>query len=195
MIKRLYLEYQENDINDDSIIDALKAEIGSKPVLIVAPGKTIETQQAEIANFILSKKAYVVSLNFRPDMIKVDKVFISNAKRFSEQKDLSNVIVTSNIKSDLPTLNYASYLNNSEMYDNSVLMFLVVLMKLGVRDVYAAGLDGFKNNDNYADPTMVNNAKLGEFDRRNEIMREMIQRFAKQIKVRFITPSLYKDEK
>lgn len=195
LIKRLYLEYQENAVDDENIINALKTEIGSKPVLLVAPGKTIETHKSEIGNFILSKKPFVVSLNFRPDTVKTDKVFISNAKRFSEQKDLSNVIVTSNIKSDLPALNYASYLNNSEMYDNSVLMFLVVLMKLGIHEVYAAGLDGFKNNDNYADPAMVNNAKLGEFDKRNDIMRQMIQRFSKQIRVRFITPSLYGEEK
>lgn len=194
LIKRLYLEYQENNVDDESVIDDLKTEIGSKPVLIIAPGKSVETYKAEIGNFILSKKPFAVSLNFRPANIKVDKIFISNAKRFSEQKDLSNVIVTSNIKSDLPTLNYASYLNNSEMHDNSVLMFLVVLMKLGIKNVYAAGLDGFKNNDNYADPMMINNAKLGEFDKRNDIMRQMIRRFEKQIKVHFITPSLYEDK-
>lgn len=195
LIKRLYLEYQKNAVNDENVINALKTEIGSKPILLIAPGKTIETHRSEIDNFILSKKPFVISLNFRPDTIKADKVFISNAKRFSEQKFLSNVIVTSNIKSNLPTLNYASYLNNSEMYDNSVLLFLTVLTKLGIRDVYAAGLDGFRNNDNYADPTMINNAKLGEFDKRNDIMREMLQRFAKQIKVRFLTPSLYEIKK
>lgn len=195
LIKRLYLEYQENNINDEDVINTLKTEIASKPVLIIAPGKTIEIHKAEIDNFILSKNPFVVSLNFRPNTIKVDKVFISNAKRFSEQNDLSNIIITSNIKFDLPTLNYGSYLNNSEMHDNNALMFLAVLIKLGIRDVYVAGLDGFKNNENYVDLMMINTSKIGEFDQRNDIMCQMIQYFAKQIKVHFITPSLYEEKK
>lgn len=193
LIKRLYLDYQENAVDDEAVINALKTQIDARPVLIVSPGKSLNEKHNEIINFIITKKPFVIATNFRPDKIKADKVFISNAKRFAEQKDLSDVIVTSNIKTDVSTLNYASYLNNSEMYDNSVLMLLAVLMKLGIREVYAAGLDGFANNDNYADPQMINNAKLGEFDKRNQIMRQMIKRFDKQIHVHFITPSLYEE--
>ena len=194
LIKRLYLDYQENAVDDEAVINALKTQIDARPVLIVSPGKSLNEKHNEIINFIMTKKPFVIATNFRPDKIKADKVFISNAKRFAEQKDLSDVIVTSNIKTDVSTLNYASYLNNSEMYDNSVLMLLAVLMKLGVREAYAAGLDGFADNDNYADPQMVNNAKLGEFDKRNQIMRQMIKRFDKQIRIHFITPSLYEED-
>lgn len=194
LIKRLYLDYQENAVDDEAVINALKTQIGARSVLIVSPGKSLNEKHNEIINFIMTKKPFVIATNFRPDKIKADKIFISNAKRFAEQRDLSDVIVTSNIKTDVSTLNYASYLNNSEMYDNSVLMLLAVLMKLGVREAYAAGLDGFANNDNYADPQMVNNAKLGEFDKRNQIMRQMIKRFDKQIRIHFITPSLYEED-
>lgn len=194
LIKRLYLDYQENAVDDDAVINGLKSHIGARPVLIVSPGKSLNEMHNEIINFIMTKKPFVIATNFRPDKIKADKIFISNAKRFAEQRDLSDIIVTSNIKADVLTLNYASYLNNSEMHDNSVLMLLAVLMKLGIREVYAAGLDGFANNDNYADPQMINNAKLGEFDKRNQIMRQMIKRFDKQIRIHFITPSLYEED-
>lgn len=193
LIKRLYLEYQENAVDDTTVLAELKDMIGKRPVLLVGPGKTIVSHKAEIDNFILSKKPFVVSLNFKPEKIKTDKVFVSSLKRFSEIKDLSEVIVTSNIKNqDVPSLNYASYLNNSEMYDNSLLMFLCVLMKLGIREAWLAGLDGFAREQiNYADPDMIVNSKVGEFDRRNEIMTDMIRRFSKQIKIHFLTPSEY----
>lgn len=194
LIKRLYLDYQENAVDDDEVINALKTQIGARSVLIVSPGKSLNEKHNEIINFIMTKKPFVIATNFRPDKIKADKIFISNAKRFAEQRDLSDIIVTSNIKAEVLTLNYASYLNNSEMHDNSVLMLLAVLMKLGIREAYAAGLDGFADNDNYADPQMVNNAKLGEFDKRNQIMRQMIKRFDKQIRIHFITPSLYEED-
>ena len=193
LIKQLYLEYQENAVNDTDVVNKLISEIGSKPVLIIAPGKTIKTQKTIIDNFIKKTKPFIISVNFRPENITPNRVFISNAKRFLEQKDLTNVIVTSNIKSKLPTLNYASYLNNSPMYDNSVLMLLVILAKMGINNIYAAGLDGFTNNDNYVNDDMINNAKLGEFDKRNEIMSEMIKKFENQIKINFITPSLYRE--
>lgn len=192
LIKQLYLDYQKNTIDDTVVVNNLKSEIISRPVLIIAPGKTIKTHQSKIKHFVSVNNPFIMSINFRPSNIKVDKIFISNVKRFSEQKDLSDVIVTSNIKTNLPTLNYAYYLNNSEMYDNSVLMLLSLLIKMGVKNIYAAGLDGFCGTDNYADPDMINNSKLGEFDKRNEIMSKMIKYFEKQIKIKFITPSLYR---
>jgi len=191
LIKQLYLDYQQNAVDDSEILKELQTQIDNRPILLVGPGKTLLSHHKDIEHFIAQKKPFIVSLNFRPDDMPIDRVFISNAKRFAEQKDLTHVIITSNIKADLPALNYASYLNNSEMYDNSFLMFLRVLMKFGVRKVFAAGLDGFQANDNYAKPDMINNAKLGEFDKRNDIMRQMILQLSRQIDIRFVTPSLY----
>ena len=54
-------------------------------------------------------------MNFRPTNIRVDKGFISNVRHFTEQSNLSNVIVTSGIRAeDSPKLNCVSYLNNSD---------------------------------------------------------------------------------
>ena len=72
-------------------------------------------------------------------------------------------------------------------------MELKILIKAGIKNVVLAGMDGFSNgNDNYFDFSMVNNAKLGEFDKRNEVMFKMLQYFQKKISVQFITPTLYK---
>ena len=54
-------------------------------------------------------------MSFRPTNIRVDKGFISNVRHFTEQSNLSNVIVTSDIRAeDAPKLNCVSYLNNSD---------------------------------------------------------------------------------
>lgn len=196
LIQELYLRYQENEVNDVNALENLKKNIANREVLCVAPGKSINLYKDKILSYIQEKNPYVISINFRPDTFNVDKVFISNARRFSEQVNFENLIVTSNIKADnVETFNYGSYLNNSDMADNSALMLLKILIKAGVKNVVFAGMDGFSNgNDNYFNASMINNAKLGEFDKRNEIMSQMLQYFAKSINMTFLTPSLYEKE-
>lgn len=196
LIQELYLRYQENEINDTHALENLKNNISNREVLIIAPGKSINLYKEKILSYIKEKKPYVISINFRPEAFDVDNVFISNARRFSEQKSFENVLVTSNIKAEnVITFNYGSYLNNSEMADNSALMLLKILIKAGIKNVVFAGMDGFSNgNDNYFDSSMVNNAKLGEFDKRNEVMHKMLQSLAKSINMTFLTPSLYEKE-
>lgn len=193
LIGKLYYEYQEEDVDDTEVIKQLKDEIKDRTILIIAPGKTIETHREAIRTFIQQKNPFIFSLNFRPKDFKADKIFISNAKRYGEQTDLSDTIVTSNIRADLPKLNYMSYLNDSALSDNTALIFLKVLEKLGVKTVFAAGLDGFKSSDNFADTQMINNARASEFEKHNRLMREMIKRFETHIKLTFITPSLYEE--
>lgn len=194
-IKRLYLDYQEHPIDDTLVLEKLKQQIGDRPVLIIAPGKTIQTHKKEIDAFLGANKPFVFSLNFKPEHYAVDTVFISNAKRFAEYKGKDSLVITSNIQADgIATLNYSSYLNDSEMYDNSALMLCSVLLKLGIREVFFAGLDGFAAaGENYANAEMINNAKLGEFDKRNEIMSQMLNQLSKRLKLRFITPSRYNE--
>ncbi len=196
LIQELYLRYQENEINDTHALENLKNNISNREVLIIAPGKSINLYKEKILSYIKEKKPYVISINFRPEAFDVDNVFISNARRFSEQTSLENVLVTSNIKAEnVITFNYGSYLNNSEMADNSCLMLLKILIKAGIKTVVFAGMDGFSNgNDNYFNASMINNAKLGEFDKRNEVMHTMLQSLAKSINMTFLTPSLYEKE-
>ena len=196
LIQELYLRYQENEINDTHALENLKNNISNREVLIIAPGKSINLYKDKILSYIKEKKPYVISINFRPEAFDVDNVFISNARRFSEQSSLENLLVTSNIKAEnVITFNYGSYLNNSEMADNSCLMLLKILIKAGIKNVVFAGMDGFSNgNDNYFNASMINNAKLGEFDKRNEVMYKMLQSLEKSINMMFLTPSLYEKE-
>ena len=91
------------------------------------------------------------------------------------------------------SINYFSYLNNSKMFDNVALMALKLLINLNVKKVYCAGLDGFSNIplDNYCSDKLINTAQVSEIDNRNEIMKEMISLFKKEIDIDFVTESLY----
>jgi len=194
LIQSLYLKYQENEVDDEKILEQLQEEVRNRDILVLAPGKSILLEAEKIKAYIEKQHPYIISINFRPKDIEFDKVFISNARRFSEQENLSNVIVTSNIKTnEVPQLNYGSYLNNSDMPDNSALMLLKVLIKIGIKDVVFAGLDGFSNDkNNYFTPNMINNAKLGEeFDKRNDIMSKMLKQLSRHINIKIITTSLY----
>lgn len=194
LVQELYLKFQENEVDDTEVLAELQKRINNRPILILAPGKTIVSENEKIRKYIELHHPFIISINFRPKDTRVDNIFISNERRYGEQNDFSDVIVTSNIKSEnAAKLNYGSYLNNSEMADNSALMLLKVLVKLGVKKATFAGLDGFASgNDNYFSAEMVNNAKLGwETDKRNNIMREMLQRLKKQIDIDIITTNLY----
>ncbi len=193
LIKRLYIEYQENTIDDSHEIVKLSKDIGKKKVLVFAPGKSLLNNSNTILSFISENDVYTFSLNSEIKKYNCDKIFVTNAKRFLEQNKTSNMLITSNIKNvDIPTLNYSSYLNSSEMYDNSALILLSVLIKIGIDEVYFAGLDGFSSlNENYYDSALVNNAKLGVFDKRNTIMQENLKKFSKMIKINFLTPTIY----
>lgn len=196
LIKQLYLDYQENAIDDSLVLEKLKKQIAQKNILIVGPGKTIKTHKTEIDTFIAEKNPFVISLNFRPDLIKTDKIFVTSPKRFENINDYSNVIATSNIKAEnIMRLNYASYLNNSEKSDDCLLMLLNVLKKICAKKVWLAGLDGFDMEaPNYADFDMNNNSSTRELAQLTPVISKMLKQYAKQISICFITPSLYEQK-
>ena len=79
------------------------------------------------------------------------------------------------------------------MYDNAALMCLKLLINIGIKEVNIAGLDGFSNvqTENYVTSDLINNARENEFDERNEIMSEELKELGKDIKLNFLTKTLY----
>lgn len=194
LIGRLYLDYQQEEIDDRDTLTTLQMMIGSRNVLLLGPGKTMDTEREIIHRYIEQQSPCVISINYRPRHIRVDKVFISNAKRFAEQTDFSDVVITSNIKSaSLPRLNYQSYLNSSSMPDNALLMMLKVLIRLGVKHVSCAGMDGFGNHmENYYRADIGAQPIISGDDRRNESISAELQRMKKSIDIDFITTTRYR---
>ena len=197
LIKQIYLDNFSKNIDDSDIVAALKQRLQNRDILIMAPGKSISKEHNNVADFIGTKRPYIISLNFIPKDYDIDIAFISNMKRFSTLDDYDKpMLVTSNIE-NIPlkanVLNYSSYLNNSKMYDNAALMCLKLLTKIGIKEVNIAGLDGFSNvqTENYVSSDLINNARENEFDERNEIMSKELKKVSKKIKLNFITKTNY----
>ncbi len=197
LINKMYFDYQNHFIDDSKAIEKLKEELSGKHILLVGPGKSIQTHQGEISDYIEKYQPYIISLNFLPENYRVDKIFISNAKRYNQiHKSDVDMIVTSNIvtnNDNCAILNYSSYLNKSKMPDNVALMLLQILISLEVDLVAIAGLDGFSkiSTENYVDDKMINTARMTEFDIRNDVMREALTNISKFINIKYITPSFY----
>ncbi|MDD6056271.1 MAG: aldolase catalytic domain-containing protein [Helicobacteraceae bacterium] len=192
LIQNLYLEYQNRQVDDTKTLEILKTKMQNKPVLLLGPGRSIITKKEAIREYILKEKPYVVSINFSPKDIKVDNVFISNARRFLQQNLQEGVIITSNIDAKLPLkLNYASYLNDGILADNALLMFLKVLVKVGIKQVALAGMDGFNDlQKDYFYNEKIGNYNKKSFDLHNKAMQEALAKSS--LNISFITESLYK---
>ena len=197
LIKQIYLDNFSGNVDDTEVVRSLKERLEARKVLLLAPGKSLSSEENKIRDFIKYENPFVVSLNFVPKNYNIDLSFVSNMKRFSTLDNFEKpLIVTSNIK-DIPAnagvLNYSSYLNNSKMYDNVALMFLKLLCSMGKKEVFVAGLDGFSNipTENYVSNELINNARENEFDERNVIMTDELNKLGEEIEINFLTKSMY----
>lgn len=198
LIKQLYLDKFSNAIDDTKTVEYMKNLLDDKKILILAPGKSLKDDKSKIEDFIKKENPFIISLNFIPEKYRENLVFVTNMKRFTSLNDYSRpLVVTSNIE-DIPKqaliLNYSSYLNDSKMFDNVALMLLKLLIKINIKSVFIAGLDGFSPiaAENYVSENLINNAKVSEFDERNDIMSEEISKLSEKIDINFITPTLYR---
>ena len=198
LIKQIYLDNFSNSIDDSSTLKFLNKVVNNKNILILASGKTLKTEKKKINDFIEKNNPFVVSLNFIPENFDSDLVFITNIKRYMTlPENKKTIIMTSNIseaRNEKKVLNYSKYLNNSKLYDNIALMFLKVLINIGIKKAYFAGLDGFEfiNSKNYSDEKLLMTTKIDDYIERNTIMSEQLSKFNKGIEINFVTTTKYK---
>ena len=199
LIKQIYLDKYTNTIDDSKTVERIKNILSDKNILLLAPGKSLIKEYDKINKFIAKNNPYIISLNFAPDNFKEDMIFVTNSKRFCNLvNNNSLLVITSNIGGfDITNniLNYSSYINNTKEFDNTVLMLLNLFTKIGIKEVNIAGLDGFSSNaaENYASEILLNTTNYKELIKKNAIIYEQIKIFEKNIKIRFITKSLYCD--
>ena len=205
-IEKAYLEYQSRNIDDTEAINSLSMAMSSKNVLVIAPGRSLQTESTSINNYINEKRPVVVSVNFDPDTYEVDYVFVSNAKRYSKLSDISdssmikhNLIVTSNIVPyDRPAdyiLNYSSLQSaNKQNSDNALLLLLAALAKMTVKEVALAGFDGYSASGvNYFDAKYEFGGNDEYYVQSNEVTINGLRELVKLIKLTFVTKSLYSE--
>ncbi len=197
--KQLYEEYMSKQISDDETLHILKSIFCNKDVLVIAPGKSIETEKDTINTFLKENGEVIsVSINFKPEQYTVDYSFISNIKRYDNVKDLPvKKIITSNI--DVKAgfdykVNYSTLLNGvRSASDNAGMLFIKLLINLGAKAVYLAGIDGFSTSvfDNYVDKDMSYMKQGDVMMQKNQDMSEVLSQYSKLISIYFLTQPKY----
>lgn len=203
MILNLYTEYLEHKFDDKYSIEQLKEKIKNKKVLIIAPGKSILNEINTIKQFIADENPYIISVNFKPDIIPVDAVFVSNMKRYQgievENEELlytSNIVIGNKMNNSIE-FDYESYLNHDEIVcDNATLMLLNLLIKCMINKVSIAGFDGYKtDSDNYYDSKLISNMNGENFELINKSIIKYLEDSNLIDKIEFVTRSNYEKNK
>ena len=192
---KLYEEYKNREIDDTEDFSLLGAEIKGKSILVLAPGASIVTQEEKIKNFITDNKPIVISVNFVPDLIRVDYAFFSNNKRYDSIDYFScKTIITSNLISDQVdkmadyTVDYNRLSGAFQQGCNSLIMLLKLLNLTEPQEIVIAGADGYSEVEkNYYNESMHSSSTHGS--RYNLAVSDAIHRLG--VTVRFLTPSAY----
>ena len=206
LIETMYLDFQECYCDDLKTRTHLTGVLEKRPVLLVAPGNTVEKEWLKIAAFIADQNPIVISVNFHPQAMQPNYVFVSNRKRWERlsidpaSKGQTDFIFVSNLKDVVPDSSESLVINYSDVackqegiQDNAGLMAINMLNSLGLRSVSLAGFDGFSDhtNENYVDGNMFNLLPKDEFHFRTEKIGQELSRLGKSIEIHFITTSLY----
>lgn len=205
LLENMYMEYQNKYIDDSCAYADLSNQIKNREILVVAPGKSIETHKAQIQSFIKDKKPVVITINFIDDNYKPDYVFMGNSKRYSQffnkiyrSECDAKVICTSNVSESNKKIdfnfNFNSLVNDDNVIrDNPVLMLLKILINMKIGKVYLAGFDGYANDtvNNYPEeyiPFLYCNDKVVL---RNEAIKKSITSLENNISLELLTSSIY----
>jgi 4-hydroxy 2-oxovalerate aldolase len=137
LVERLYLEFQNHKVDDNNVYRQLSIELRGRTALLLAPGRSIQTCNKEIQDYIKKNQPVVFSVNFVPQNIPTDFLFISNLKRLEMLSPVQNedikIIVTSNLKDhlvgDYLCVDYANLLGEGREADNAGAMLIRMLEK------------------------------------------------------------------
>ena len=204
-IERLYLKYQNNEINDAQTIAELREALRGKEVLILGPAKSIEEKRAQIADYIVRKAPVVISINFMPRDYALRYLFISNSKRYMQLSSKlykahadMEIIATSNVTSASGKFDYVVDYSNLidtdfEIPDNSLPMLLRLMTRLEPLRISLAGFDGYvaKKNENYAASDMEYEFVKDYAVKLNEYTKGVIMSIRDKLDINFVTESKY----
>lgn len=205
-IEQLYINCKKNQIDDSDAINKLRKICEGREVLLLAPGGSLKSDEQIIADYSAKNDCLTISVNFVPESIRVDAMFISNAKRFENFENMKNVpncpqtiICTSNLEArdEMLAVNYADYLNEDyAVADNAGLMCINLLIRVGCSRITLAGFDGFciDKTSSYYSPGMRINIDSGHAAAMNRAITEQLKSFGNVIPLKFLTKSMYEKE-
>lgn len=187
----IYEDYKNNQFDDTADRNKLYSLLSGKDVLVIAPGSSIIEYASDIKTFISERTPVVISINFIPELYKVDFAFFSNNKRFSKIDNISSkIIITSNLKEGNADyqIDYNSLSGAFDQGCNSYILLLKLLKQMKVKRTYSAGADGYKEKGiNYYSENIRSYIKRD--NKFNISVADAIRKL--DIKLEFLTPSAY----
>lgn len=206
-IEDIYLTFQKHMIDDSDVRSKYEEILRDRNIVILAPGSSINRKLGEIKEFCRENDSIVFSVNFVPEGIDVDYLFVSNRRRIKKLdevqklKNVKNYVFTSNLVEHgqfetVDMINYSDYLNeDSVISDNAGLMLINFLNKIGVKAVHLAGFDGFSRNslDNYFDSAYTNSAEYETLIYKTKAISRRLKALSNSMEIRFLTESKYEE--
>jgi 4-hydroxy 2-oxovalerate aldolase len=155
LLEELYVEYFDRSIDDAVVIQYLTTAWAQKKILILAPGRSVQMQKAEIDEFVAIESPIVIGCNDLIDGYVLNYIFYSSALRYQnlQYQDYKaagspRIILSSNVKTSTETdefvVNYGSLIKFGWVnLDSSIILLLRLLQRCGINELYVAGLDGY----------------------------------------------------
>lgn len=209
LLEKKYIENQNRLVDDDAAIKTLEERFRNREILLIAPGKTSETEREEIQKYIDNNHPIVLGVNAVIPSYNYDYLFFVNSVRYDYAKEIYSAqfertekIILSNIKtvSDFNEniINYNRVIKRGwKHFDNAVINCFRLLDKLEVKKVAIAGFDGFKHkyNESYADISLPTLNPDNEWDELNNEIKTMFEDFKStmigDMDIKFITKSIF----
>jgi len=200
-----YVRYMNHNIDDRKALKTIGELVGEKPVLLLAPGKSLKDSSAEVDALARSGRYFVISVNFIPADIYIDLIFVSNMKRFKTMEELKKkmssrhgIVITSNIAAEVEdnmmVVDFSSYINEDQcIVDNAGLMCVNLLKKLGIRSVKLAGFDGYSNklDENFYESALYLDIETERLMKMNRAITEKLAQLGRQMEITYFTDSVY----
>lgn len=204
-IEQLYVEYQRNECDDVMAYSNLEHLLKGQEIIILGPGLTVKEEYPKIAEYIKLHQPVIVAINFIPDNLKIDYLFLTNSKRYVQQATAINkvgehvkIIATSNVTKSSGKfdyiLDYESLIDREAVFmDNSFIMLLKVMIKIGVEKVVLAGFDGYSSDrvTNYYSSEMEYVFAKQKGEEINANVNQVLGKLKTELELNFITPTLY----
>lgn len=201
IVENLYQEYMNVLYDDTDDMASLKKELMEySSILIIAPGSSIKNNKKQIADKGIEEKTCFIAVNFNPDFVKANYIFLTNNKRYDTIRNgliQSKLIITSNLVRDIENRNFTLSYNdvshfNDEFCDDSTLILINILYKLGVKRVMIAGFDGRKEGIlNFYDDSYDRNNMRSTNDVK---VKSILQSAFADMQFVFITKSEYEEK-
>lgn len=207
-IEQLYHQYQNQEINDTDTLCKLKTELQNQKILVLGPGKSIQTEKGTIQEYLAKNKPIVITINYQPKDFYTDYIFLSNSKRYvglanrlqEKTADQTKIIATSNVTCTSGafdfSIDYSSLIDPEfEIQDSSLLMLLKLLGRLDICDVVLAGFDGYstEQGENYFNIAMEYAFVKDYAQKLNDYTKLSLGKLQQKMNITFLTKSKYQE--